>query len=696
MKKRPKIKKYATGGSAADPYRREDGTMDYNAKYNPDAGQYAATGTATIVGGANIGRVYSQPNATMADKYNTNSGAATGIVSSISPLYGGLTAATYQVAKPIKKGLEASNEDGSLKNPGLAKAGVVANSFITDPLSSISTNVSNGVWTPDQYTDRLEEENKQRIEQEQMQTYSQGGRKMPKINCYPDGGKYKTHDKMDLTNDQVIEFAQRGWYPNLIPDIDKKRILSINKNAGVSNNGYNIDGKPLNAMSGVQSASVGRLMDNWYQPQDMSKINKVNNKGNALWLDDKDNYAMGGTNGVPNAELEKEEVFQMPNGQIDNVDGASHSKGGVDVNIPTGTQILSDRLKMPGTKKTFAALAKPYTTTKEDKLLTDGDNLSPTKKTSLELSKMVKNTKLNELFNVQESLKEQKVKNYAKKLGIDGNKFAFGGTKPPYENELETPMGWDDGVSPYSPEYLNTNEQAFYPTPTGEQIPNNYVEVPKRYTTPNRPKIQADPNRTKFDYTQLGDATSGLVQNIGPAFDLYQTKFGKAYDKENSGQLTPKLPDFSQSFKNLKEGYYAGKKDINAISGGNAALSIANLRRNRTGYNRDFANLNEQAENSKVGIENQFALHNQGTRMLDRSNEQQNKASSEDITRQAISSIGTNSANAYRDYKGTKQQNESLAMIAQMYPNYEYKNGVWKHRTRGTILTDDINKGNTK
>ncbi len=682
-KRKPSIKKYATGGSAADPYRKEDGTIDYNAKYNPDAGQYAATGTATVAGGTNIGRVYSQPNATMADKYNANSGAATGIVSSISPLYGGLTAATYKVAAPIKKGLEVSNEDGTLKHPGLAKAGVLVNSFVTDPLSSVSTNVSNGIWSPTQYTNKLEEENKQKIAQEHMQTYSKGGKHRPKL----------------LQPRFVSPQPGSQMYGTDIPQFP--------------NGGIPPDDEYQNRDYGYETSPGGE--------QDVN------------------NYS-------PNAELEKKEVFQTPNGQIDNVNGSSHENGGVDVNIPEGTQILSDRLKMPGTKKTFSDLGKQYVTSKEDKVLSD-DKVSSTKKSTAELIKGIKNQKLQELFNAQESLKQSKVQNYAKKLGLVSDEnpeylgggihikkshegrftaykertgktteealhssnphvrqmanfarnakkwhHAMGGTQPPYdENYVQptSPEGWNSEPIqyPYNPDY--TEKKPFYPTPNGEQVPNNYVEVPKGYTKPNY--VPADPNRPKtFDYNQIGDIASGVAQNAGNIYDLAQTNFGHKYDKENSGQLTPKLPNYSQSYKNLRDSYYANKKDINQIAGGNAALSIANLQRNKTGYNKDFATLNEQVENSRVPIENQFALHNQGIRMQDRANEQQNKARSEDIAREAVSRIGSNSANAYRDYKAGKMDQNSASLISSMFKNYKLDMNNPQH---WEWIYQQINKG---
>ena len=49
---------------------------------------------------------------------------------------------------------------------------------------------------------------------------------------------------------------------------------------------------------------------------------------------------------VPNAELEGDEYLQFPDGAIQRVDGRSHKKSGVKMNIPDGTKILSNKLKL--------------------------------------------------------------------------------------------------------------------------------------------------------------------------------------------------------------------------------------------------------------------------------------------------------------------------------------------------------------
>lgn len=67
---------------------------------------------------------------------------------------------------------------------------------------------------------------------------------------------------------------------------------------------------------------------------------------------------MGGMTGMPNAELEGGESIELPNGEGMSVEGPSHAQGGVDMNLPGGTEVYSDRLKVPGTEKTFSEANK--------------------------------------------------------------------------------------------------------------------------------------------------------------------------------------------------------------------------------------------------------------------------------------------------------------------------------------------------
>lgn len=138
-------------------------------------------------------------------------------------------------------------------------------------------------------------------------------------------------------------------------------------------------------------------------------------------------YAYGG-NTQPNAEVEKQENAITPNGQFVQYDGPSHEQGGIPTQLPGGTDVFSDRLKMPGTKKTFAKLNKPNDTSKEDKVLSDTKSNTVAKATA-SLMKLAKQTNSSKLFQAQEALKQSKIEKYTMRLGgtvkyPDGGKVA--------------------------------------------------------------------------------------------------------------------------------------------------------------------------------------------------------------------------------------------------------------------------------
>lgn len=62
--------------------------------------------------------------------------------------------------------------------------------------------------------------------------------------------------------------------------------------------------------------------------------------------------AMGGKVKNTSVEVEGGEMIQTPYGEVGEVQGASHERGGVDMNLPEGTQVFSDRIKIKG--KTMA------------------------------------------------------------------------------------------------------------------------------------------------------------------------------------------------------------------------------------------------------------------------------------------------------------------------------------------------------
>lgn len=179
-------------------------------------------------------------------------------------------------------------------------------------------------------------------------------------------------------------------------------------------------GAGVGAGVGALVGGVGSYINNNKERDELAKVQKglnnnimtkrrlgnINTSVNTIQTNDGNMYAHGGvvTTDQPGAvaELELQEQMQLPNGNVMGVSGPSHEEGGVEVNVPDGTRVFSDRLKLG--KKTFANHAK----TINNKIAKLDNKPTSSAKTNTE---MLFNKQLDNLFNSQEemkAIKEQK------------------------------------------------------------------------------------------------------------------------------------------------------------------------------------------------------------------------------------------------------------------------------------------------
>lgn len=141
-------------------------------------------------------------------------------------------------------------------------------------------------------------------------------------------------------------------------------------------------------------------------------------------------YANGGT-GEINAEVEDNENAVGPNGEFTQFNGPTHAQGGIETDMAPETRIFSAKLKMPGSKKSFADLNKLYNTNKEDNVLSSEKSNNTLKLTAM----LMRDAKLKQslaLFQEQEQFKQDKVAAYAKRMGVQ---------IPSQDNEQMEPQG---------------------------------------------------------------------------------------------------------------------------------------------------------------------------------------------------------------------------------------------------------------
>jgi hypothetical protein len=148
---------------------------------------------------------------------------------------------------------------------------------------------------------------------------------------------------------------------------------------------------------------------------------------NALAADGMQIKQIGGM-GEPNVEVEGEEHIQLPNGFSQEIKGKKHSEGGIPINLPQGTKIFSEKLKVPVSflkeaialdpknqmlkslklpktgKVSYADLAKKFETKKYVDLLNSKD-ADAIQMTTAQLMIQQNIAKLEELFGLQEQNK---------------------------------------------------------------------------------------------------------------------------------------------------------------------------------------------------------------------------------------------------------------------------------------------------
>lgn len=172
--------------------------------------------------------------------------------------------------------------------------------------------------------------------------------------------------------------------------------------------------------------------------------------------------AYGGYNRMSPAQLEKQEVFQTPNGQVGQVNGPTHAGGGVNMMMPENTRIFSDRLKT-SRGKTYAEEASMYKPDKWQAMMNDPNKDSYSKNAAKRMMETMQG-KLDRLFQEQEDYKAKK--------GImdDGTKIKKNGGTMQYPGGGTT-TNTQDQFAPYQDpatgkwvQNMNVNGQLWYRT----------------------------------------------------------------------------------------------------------------------------------------------------------------------------------------------------------------------------------------
>lgn len=195
-------------------------------------------------------------------------------------------------------------------------------------------------------------------------------------------------------------------------------------------------------------------------------------------------HAMGGiinnNNGI---EVEGKETIQTPNGDVTKMRGPSHEDGGIDLSVPDGTKIYSDRLKIDGQTMSERKLKRERATARLEKLKLK----NPT-------DKLLQNTlerSYNNYAKEEKSdmdLQKAMAAIYAPPHGNDNNnnKMAYGGNVP----------GWEDVYNQYNNipssrlNYTGITPDTSLINMSGRTpgiVGNNPTVTPNKVTSPSNP-----------------------------------------------------------------------------------------------------------------------------------------------------------------------------------------------------------------
>lgn len=171
--------RYATNNSGNNMYNDRRASKIKSQEQAQQTGQYVAAASAGVDGGINMMNTYKNPDATIAEGWNAGADTGANIVGSFGPwgqVLGMGIKATTKGGDALRTGFfEKANADGSLKNPRLAEAAAFTNT-VANPLTWGSM-INKGIYTPRQYRDTVEQENKDRIAS-QGQMFPMGGMNM--------------------------------------------------------------------------------------------------------------------------------------------------------------------------------------------------------------------------------------------------------------------------------------------------------------------------------------------------------------------------------------------------------------------------------------------------------------------------------------------------------------------------------------
>lgn len=345
----------------------------------------------------------------------------------------------------------------------------------------------------------------------------------------------------------------------------------------------------------------------------------------------------GGISHTTLAYLDDGELLRTPDGSIVEVPEEGKPTDSNLANVPIGTQVLSDKLKVPGTKKTFAQMGKSIMKNKKY-----GNDIYA--QNSKKLNDMNNQIAYDELLALQENMKTKK---NGKKRGIQ--KAAFGD------------INLDELTPYYNGRFSSQNiGTAFKPTTkTATEL------VQDSYNTNNKSKI----NYLSF-LPYIGSLTSSILaarQNIKDSDPEYVPTYSY------SPQFVPVDYNIEPLLGEINKSNAIARYNNRNIGNGASLAQGVQLAVARDKAISEAYNMKRNAENNvratNANIYNQWGRFDANARKVASVENAQNRAAARNMRRQGISQLGTIIPSFIKDMR---LESRDKAMFNAMLPYLGY------------------------
>ena len=444
-------------------------------------------------------------------------------------------------------------------------------------------------------------------------------------------------------------------------------------------------------------------------------------------------FATGGVAGNKQINAEGGEVVETPDGLFQELVGPSHAEGGIDMTVPSGTEIYSDKL-LGADGKTMAERkkAREKQISKIEKLLQKNPNDKALKKT---LEKIKQN---NDFLDKQDLSQMQ----FVKDLVDNTNKFTLGG----YVDE-ESPMPifnnkYKDLLGLFSKGLPTDVGTTYYPDPMVENmlkdknaqdlqnLNNTQPEVyapastdPEgKYGNATSAKTKDAKNFSLDDY--LGGTTFrdmlGMGANLfGPMAQMNNTLENRSatpveqnWFKDYGKQALSKIQDQYGLLDDIRDNALSSleKDRAGSISRNNASARSINTQRalnlaTDAAINNNKSDLYSKFAQSMLGVKSQEAAQMDKNDELRMRGEESRADRELRNTDNFFSDMAKNISDKYRGIgetgkvlNETKQRKTTNEILKGMNPNYELDpyTGKWTYKKTETLETEKAKDADIK